>query len=363
MSTTFEDYGLSVADVQSLMSAALNSAILFVFCHGTHTCIFLVALYYIVQSAHSDRKRTTFAAIIAFLWCANTIFMGLTWNVVNETFIVHGTSLEAEFSVGGTSVLVQLLIRQVLRFLSVFLADLILIWRCWVLYGGDLKIVAVPSLCLITETIAAGFLVFYTLTSSNETGASQAVWTLVYYLMTMVTNSLCTFLLLFRNMSVRGIGAIFKTSRGVIEVFVESAAMYAAIYIALLVVYTYEFYSPRVLVMTAYTYPQMISYSVTGIAPTLIIARVMAGQSRPNNAPTPPTLPNMRSTMHSPAESLQFAGASSHGTRTGRTNTVDLERRQEIVDDEPVEGRDMHHLEAPTPPEKRIHVTSSEGNL
>ncbi|KAF9020935.1 hypothetical protein BDZ89DRAFT_257827 [Hymenopellis radicata] len=356
MSTTFEDYGLSVADVQSFMSANLHSEILSAFCHGIHTCIFLVALYYIVQSVYSDRKRTTFAAIIAFLWCANTIIVGLTWNTVDETFIPHGTSLEAEFNFShGNTVLVQVLICSVLRFLSVFLADLILIWRCWVLYGGDVKIVAVPSLCLITETIAAGFLVFYAVNSSTEAGASQAVWTLVYYSMTMVTNSLCTFLLLFRNMSVRGIGAIFKTSRGIIEVFVESAAMYAAIYIALLVVYTYEFYSPNVLVMTAYTYPEVISCSVTGIAPTLIIARVMAGQSRPNNAPTPPTLPNMRSTMHSPAESLQFADASSHGTRTGRTNTIDLERRQETVDDEPMEGRNRHHLEAPTPPGKRTH--------
>ncbi|KAF9026910.1 hypothetical protein BDZ89DRAFT_1134491 [Hymenopellis radicata] len=358
MSTTFEDSGLSVADVQSLISGNLNSVILFVFCHGIHTCIFLVALYYIVQSAHSDRKRITFGAIVAFLWCADTIIMGLDWNLLNETFITH----ESNFN-GGTSVLVQVLIGAVLRTLNVFLADLILIWRCWVLYGGDVKIVAVPSLCLITETIAAGFLVFYGATASQDIGSGRAVWTLVYYSMTMVTNSLCTFLLLFRNMSVRGIGAIFKTSRGIIEIFVESAAMYAAIYIALLVVYTYEFYSPNVLVMNANGYPEVISYSVTGIAPTLIIARVMAGQSRPNKAPTPPTLPNMRSTMHSPAESLQFAGASNHGTRTGRTNTIDLERRQEIVDDEPVEGRDMHQLEAPKPPEKRIHVTSSEGNL
>ncbi|KAF9025539.1 hypothetical protein BDZ89DRAFT_73460 [Hymenopellis radicata] len=169
MSTTFGDSGLSVADVQSLMLANLNSTILFVFCHGIHTYIFLVTLYYIAQSAHSDRKRITFGTIITFLWCANTIIMGLTWNTMNEIFITHGTSLEAEFSfscVGqcvsrGSAVIV-------VRVLAVFLADFILILRCWVLYGGDFRIVAAPILCLITETISACYVLFYFATAGTR---------------------------------------------------------------------------------------------------------------------------------------------------------------------------------------------------
>ncbi len=94
-------------------------------------------------------------------------------------------------------------------------------------------------------------------------GGVQAIWTLVYYSMTMITNSLCTFLLLFRHMRVHGVRTTLKTCRGILEVFIESAAMYAAIYVAVLVVYTYEFYSPNVMIMTAYVYPQVISYSVT----------------------------------------------------------------------------------------------------
>ncbi|KAF9039622.1 hypothetical protein BDZ89DRAFT_899497, partial [Hymenopellis radicata] len=111
------------------------------------------------------------------------------------------------------------------------------IWRCWVLYGGDVKIVAVPSLCLITETSAFICASRACLSYIFSTYASQAVWTLVYYSMTMVTNSLCTFLLLFRIVRVRGVGAGIKTYRGIIEILIESAAMYTIIYTALLVVY------------------------------------------------------------------------------------------------------------------------------
>lgn len=47
MSTTFEDYGLTVADVQSLASANLHSTILLAVGHAIHTCIFVAALFYI----------------------------------------------------------------------------------------------------------------------------------------------------------------------------------------------------------------------------------------------------------------------------------------------------------------------------
>ncbi len=74
--------------------------------------------------------------------------------------------------------------------------------------------------------------------------------------MTVATNSLCTSLLLFRCMRT-SVG--LKTSRGIIEILVESAALYA---IALLVAFTYEFYMHRP-ILTAYNYPLMMSYSIT----------------------------------------------------------------------------------------------------
>ncbi|KAF9017322.1 hypothetical protein BDZ89DRAFT_1045188 [Hymenopellis radicata] len=355
MSTTFENDGYSVADVQSIISATLHSTILLVFCHGIHTCVFMVALYYIVQSEYPERKRATFAGIITFLWCANTIIVGINWTVLDQVFITNGTSLEAEynFHAGGGENLAS----NIIRTLNVFLADLILIWRCWVLYGGDWKIVAAPSLCLITELISASFLIIYAFKIGTNHYADQAILGLVYYSMTVVTNSLCTFLLLFRSIRFSSLlGASLRTYRGIIEVLVESAAMYAAIYIALLIVYAYDFYSPDVTVLTRHQYPMVISFSITGIAPTLIIGRVMARQSRPNNASIPPTPPNMRSTMHSMAESSRFASASSHGTPTGHTTNTDLEGAvREVTDDE------RGGVEAPLSSlGKGTHVTVSE---
>ncbi|KAF9043593.1 hypothetical protein BDZ89DRAFT_1128287 [Hymenopellis radicata] len=339
MSPTFEDYGLTVADDQSIMSVNLHPTILLAFCHGLYTCIFFVALYYIIESTQPIRKRITLASIITFLWFADTVILGLHWKVADRFFIAHGTSMETEFNYSLTGDIAMTLPSDIFRLLSVFMADLILIWRCWVLYGGNLKVVAVPALFVITETLSGCMVIISWVDDGSFSNASRTNWSLVYYLMTVATNSLCTILILFRIVRVSGLGASLKTYRGIIEILVESAAMYAIIYIALLIAYAYQFYTGAA-VLTAYNYPVVISYSITGIAPTLIIARVMAGQSRPDDSWTRPSLPHMRSSVLSNTESLRFASAPNHSTQTTSTSTgdatanIDLEAQaQEVVEE------------------------------
>ncbi|KAF9026921.1 hypothetical protein BDZ89DRAFT_952549, partial [Hymenopellis radicata] len=139
------------------------------------------------------------------------------------------------------------------------------IWRCWVLYSGDWKIIVLPSLCLITETGRSSYftaIACILLASVGFVNSVQVNWTLVYYSMTVATNNLCTIVILFRIVRISGVSASLKTYRGIFEILVESAAMYSVIYIALLVVYAYEYYGD-VAVMQAYSYPQAMSVSIT----------------------------------------------------------------------------------------------------
>ncbi len=59
MSPTFEEYGYTVAEVQAMMSVNLHPTILLAFCHGMHTCIFFIALYFISKSFSSLAKEST----------------------------------------------------------------------------------------------------------------------------------------------------------------------------------------------------------------------------------------------------------------------------------------------------------------
>ncbi|KAF9020621.1 hypothetical protein BDZ89DRAFT_1138548 [Hymenopellis radicata] len=311
MTSTIEQYGLTVPEVQHFLSAHFHCTLVFIFCHAVHTCVYFFALYYIATNKGSRRIRMVFAGIVTFLWSAETVIVGLQWKILDDIFIGQGGSFESEFSTlmfgelegaGGLS-------GSVLRSLNVALADIVLIWRCWVLYGRSWKV-----------AIACGIVVAGLVKQSGAVLSAQVNWVLLYYSMIVVTNSLCTLLILARIVRTSD---NLKTYRGVIEIIVESAIMYSFIYIALVVVYGYEYYSPSVKVMAAYAYPLLMSYSISGIAPTLIIARVMAGHSRPDTSWTRPSLPHTMGTdVRSLSESFHCADAPLHSCTTAN---IDLE--------------------------------------
>ncbi|KAF8899674.1 hypothetical protein CPB85DRAFT_1439900 [Mucidula mucida] len=300
MSSIIEDSGYTIAEAQySFKHGMLHSTILFAFCHAIHTCIYFLALHYIASSTLPKRKRSVFAGIITFMWGTNNIMLGLNWSWLNSLFIVHGESVESEFEYQFFGDLPGAELASVLRALEVLLTDSILVWRCWILYGHNRMVWAALGLCFTFEIVSSAIIL------SDVDPATR----------------LCTLLILFRIIRVSGVRASLKSYRGLIEILVESVFMYALVYSTLLSVYAYEFYSPYVSVMAVYSYPQVISWSVTGIAPTLIIARVVAGKSRPNDTWTRPSLPHMRSDMQSFAESLQFADGPNQ-TATGHTTTI-----------------------------------------
>ncbi|KAF9028360.1 hypothetical protein BDZ89DRAFT_770787 [Hymenopellis radicata] len=153
MSSLFDDSGVTVSDVQGLFSSYLHSRILFVLSHAMHTCIFVVALYYIVsRNSHLDRKQIAFVAIITFLWCSDTVIMGMEWRDLDNLLIRHDESLESEYEHYMFGYSTSPMATNILRGLNVILADMVLIWRCWTMYGHNWKIAVGPSLCLITET-------------------------------------------------------------------------------------------------------------------------------------------------------------------------------------------------------------------
>ena len=63
-----------------------------------------------------------------------------------------------------------------------------------------------------------------------------------------------------------------------------------------------------------------------GIAPTLIIARVAAGHARPDDSWTRTSLPHLRTTMQSFAESMHFVRPA------GRNDTTDIDLERSTPD-------------------------------
>ncbi len=56
-----------------------------------------------------------------------------------------------------------------------------------------------------------------------------------------------------------------------------------------------------------------------------------------------------------------FLESTSHGRCTGLASDINLEQSRGVANGETVEGENRCELEAPTPPEKCIHITFSVG--
>ncbi|KAF9026902.1 hypothetical protein BDZ89DRAFT_1161031 [Hymenopellis radicata] len=316
MSSALQQLGLSVADAQYLLATHLHSTILFVFCHGIHTVVFFVALYY------ANRQQSILIAIITFLWCSQTVVVGLNWKAIDECFITHGLSLDMELAFYQSGAMPGGISSDILHVVTVVFADIILIWRCWVWYGRNWIVVAALALCLVTETIVSGFI----LSGSNlyaSVGIFHVNWNLVSYAVAMLTNTFYTFLVLVRILRITGIRASLATYRGMTELFVESAALYSVAYAVLLGIYAYEYYSPNASpVIAMYHYPKAVASSITGIAPTLIVACIMANDSW----------------ARAHVKSLRFESGVGPGPQTQTRRTVDLEENSSVWYNEPGSG-------------------------
>ncbi len=118
-------------------------------------------------------------------------------------------------------------------------------------------------------------------------------WQTMYLSLTLATTLMCTLLIVYRILSVGGIKAGLRTYRGVVEVIVESAALYSTILII------YISLNARNELCSVYADAITCSIKVgyrllrlgkanepdtQGIAPTLLVGRVAAGHARPNDS-------------------------------------------------------------------------------
>lgn len=162
---------------------------------------------------------------------------------------------------------------------------------------------------------------------------------MIYYALSVATNVLCTVLIIFRILRVTGFSGL-NTYRGVIEILVESAALYSAMYIVYIIIETNAFYDTHlneselfpgamigaVTVSNPFAPVQNHTKSETenqGIAPTLIIARVAAGHARPDHTWRHSSPMSTKSVSHTVASVLRFR--TTHSISAAQTRDVDLD--------------------------------------
>ncbi|KAJ7449064.1 hypothetical protein B0H11DRAFT_2247368 [Mycena galericulata] len=278
------------ADLFSIRDIYLNITLVQAFVHGIYSVIFFLTLYAMIF------KRKTPALIfltVITMFIIATIQTGVHWAIIRNAFITHGTSPEDTVGALFSRLLFPTFFMTVLSgtmlVANTLLADCVLIYRCFAVWNSDWRVTVLPILTTLAGTALGSLTIFETAQfiesggDPNEFARARVDYAGPYFCMCLATTLLATILIVGRivwlTYANAGTGAFkFSGYRAVIEIVVESALLYSAalvVYIALL------FDSAT---GNNDRYAQAILIEMTGIAPTLIVARVSFGLARPSTS-------------------------------------------------------------------------------
>ncbi|KAK0460271.1 uncharacterized protein EV420DRAFT_1673477 [Desarmillaria tabescens] len=251
----------------------LNCVILNASLHGLYTGTIVVTLWTIFSSP--KRLKSTFlCTTIIMLYVLSTISFTTNWVSGHHAFIEYSDNYFQVFAVlqgFGPWWRVNYLVDGVMGGVSTLLVDIVIVWRCWTLWDHQWRVVLIPMICTIAGTVMKTmqiFSLFHNFThdiSKTVHLVADVNWSLIYILLTLTTTLMCTILITYRIL--RNTPRM-TASRNIVEMLIESSAMYSLsliIYLALVSKNSQSGY-----------YADMIAAYVKVIAPTLLVGRVSA---------------------------------------------------------------------------------------
>ncbi|KAK0196271.1 hypothetical protein F5146DRAFT_1133765 [Armillaria mellea] len=282
-----------IKDLMANLDGTLNGTIFYALLHGIYTGVVAVTLWAVACQAsrnkHENNRRPHFLVVIILLLYLLTafglyddwapciaIFTTLAWKSVWETDNLINSPTPVRFASGVSATLSTVLADASLAW------DLILfIWRCWIVWGRSWRVVLIPIACTTVATVSRGIQAYYNVfgpTMPPQTiYVEKAVnWAILNASLVMATLLWCTILIIYRIVRVGGAAGRIRVYQRVIEMLVESAALYSATIVVLLV---FEARNEP----DAY-YIEDFAIAMRGIIPTMLVGRIAAGHARPDDS-------------------------------------------------------------------------------
>ncbi|PBL04438.1 hypothetical protein ARMGADRAFT_1004994 [Armillaria gallica] len=253
------------------LDAALNSRILYSLLLGLYTGIVAVTL----ESIYTNKTRPIgrgIVVVICILHILTSVNFIADWVYTRTLFVGNAQSSWAEYLFANSDRVNLILVMGVAGIICTALADSTLIWRCWTVWGRRWPVILPPVLFLIC-TIVFNIIAIY---KSYATISGYTLGFVLHSAFILATTLWCTLLIIFRIVAVVRAEARLGTYRHVIEVFVESSALYSLSLILYVAVFCYD--------TPATFYIDVVAGVARGIAPTLLVGRVAAGHARPDDS-------------------------------------------------------------------------------
>ncbi|KAK0185164.1 hypothetical protein F5146DRAFT_1228103 [Armillaria mellea] len=298
------------------LDADLNSVIFCSLLHGIYTGIIVFTLGNMIWSKSRPTGRAL-TIIIILLYIATTIDFALTWSYIHTVFVDHGQTLWTKYmsyQTPGTGITIGAASAGAI---CTVLADSTMIWRCWIVWGQRWQTVLLPVLLLVSNIV----LKILAMSRHYTPPDGYVLGYVLYSSFTLASTLWCTLFIIYRIVTVARsageVGGGLSAYRHVIEVLVESSALYS---ISLILFVSFYVRNDA----TMY-YFDVLSAITRGIAPTLLVGRVAAGHARPDD-----------SWQGSVVSSLHFGtdpGDQNSQQDTMTTWNEDLEAHREINDE------------------------------
>ncbi|KAK0460192.1 uncharacterized protein EV420DRAFT_1268062 [Desarmillaria tabescens] len=250
--------------------------------YGTQLAIAFLAVYHVINSKTKKYvwQSITYVGILVLL---STIYTACNIHSNEMAWIDErgypGGPLQYQIEQSYTT---TILVANVAAISITFLADICMLWRCWIVYRGLWIAVALPALLLLSST-AMGILLVLQLALPGVViwGASIAKFSIPYWALSITFTLLVTFMIVARVLSMRrGIQKLGpeceKLYTGIAAMLVECALPYALISFVFIILYGLRTTASNLFV------PLMIM--VEAMTPQLIMIRVACGHGLSSEA-------------------------------------------------------------------------------
>ncbi|PBK96165.1 hypothetical protein ARMGADRAFT_1077674 [Armillaria gallica] len=309
------------------LGVSLNRMILESLFHGLYTGIVAVTLWNMFTS--TTRLRGTFLrTIIIMVYILSTIAFAIEWEFQRHAFIEYGYNYYSVFAALADDNLwsrAKYFIANITGGISTILVDITIIWRCWVLWDCQWRVVLIPIMCLVAATVMKAMQTFSDIHILSDVRmdtvfAIEIDWTLIYIVLILTTTLMCTLLIVYRIVRFARRLLLF---RRIISALIESAMIYTLALIVYLALAGRN--------MLAASYADTGAAFVRAIAPTLLALRVAAGSTSISSDEESNTSGNISDINFRPiGENSSSSNPSdesfseSHGTRTTESTWNDM---------------------------------------
>jgi len=306
---------------QILQTLPLGAPTLELWLNGLYTCL-VVATFYALQrkSGIEGRRLWYWTAIVIALYFFATVHSTMTIVFEVRVFTFHGGDPSVIEAFSNQNRVFRGIIATMFV-MTVLIADVLFIWRCWVIWERRWIICVIPILSTVAGTVLAILSIIgqVEVAEKRTPGVVPEHFVMVttpYFILSLVTSLYSTVLISLRVILVQremyklGIESQYKRQYSrMVEIIVESAALNSINLIAFVILT--ERKSGNL------DWPQDIQPQIAGIAPTLILLRVALGHARPDSDWSAPRLGSFGA--------IVFA----HSTIYGGSTTVVAETRGE----------------------------------